>query len=81
MSKPSKTIISMCVIAWIIMAFGICGALDCDTMTTHDAIIYILSRTVFLACIVGITATADMWHKEIKKARQDGRPNRAKEKL
>ena len=78
MSKPSKLIISMCVMVWMVLAIGVCGALDCDTMTVDQAIIYIASRTAVLACVVGITATVDMWHSSIKKARQDGSPNRAK---
>lgn len=81
MSKPSKIIISTCVMLWMVLAIGVCGALDCDTMTVDQAIIYIASRTALLACVVGITATVDMWHNSIKKARQDRSPNRANEKL
>ena len=81
MSKPSKLIISMCVMVWMVLAIGVCGALDCDTMTVDQAIIYIASRTALLACVVGITATVDMWHSSIKKLDRTANPSRADEKL
>lgn len=71
MSKISKLIISMCVMLWMVLAIGVCGALDCDTMTVDQAIIYIASRTAVLACVVGITASVELWRDSIKKARQD----------
>ena len=81
MSKPSKIIISTCVMLWMVLAIGVCGALDCDTMTVDQAIIYIASRTAVLACVVGITATVDMWHSSIKKLDRTANPSRADEKL
>lgn len=81
MSKTAQAIIGLCILLWMVLAIGVCGSLDCNTMTVLDAIQYIAVRTCILACIVGITVTADMWHKGIKKPDKDGHPSQANEKL
>ena len=77
MSRISQWIIGLCILVWFVLVFGVCGALDCDTMTVGQAVTYIAPRTVLIVCIIGITTTADAWHKSNKKARQVRHPNRA----
>lgn len=70
MSKPSKIIISMCAMLWMVLAIGVCGALDCDTMTVDQAIIYIAVRTCILACIAWIASVGDLLYQNIKERRK-----------
>lgn len=66
-NNVSKSIIVLCIMAWIVLAIGVCGSLDCNTMEVNEAIGFITVRTIILACIVGISAVSDLLYKNTRK--------------
>lgn len=64
MTRITKTILSICLVVWVVLALCVCGALDTDTMTVSEAIKYILNRTSILVVIFCITVIVEKLRKE-----------------